>query len=166
MNVKDARRIDVAETAKMVRAALKAEFPGVKFSVRSKRYAGGASVRASYVDGPRETDVRAICQLYQGATFDGMTDLKGYRDSVLTTDDGAEVVRFGADWVHADRRLSDEWRAELRDEIEAFIGRAVTDIEPLQVSARDGELAHDETAHWNIGNLIYQLAHGRKRGES
>lgn len=32
-----------AETAKMVRRALGEAFPGVKFSVRSKTYAGGSS---------------------------------------------------------------------------------------------------------------------------
>ena len=33
-----------AETAKLVRSALKAAFPGVKFSVCSSTYSGGASI--------------------------------------------------------------------------------------------------------------------------
>ena len=38
------RYIDVAEVAKLVRQSFKREFPDIGFSVRSSRYAGGASV--------------------------------------------------------------------------------------------------------------------------
>lgn len=41
-----------AETAKMVRRALGEAFPGVKFSVRSKTYAGGSSIDVYWMDGP------------------------------------------------------------------------------------------------------------------
>ena len=46
------RYLTAAETAKLIRKALKASFPGVKFSVRSKSYSMGASVNVSYIDGP------------------------------------------------------------------------------------------------------------------
>ena len=48
-----------AETAKLVRAALKRSFPGCRFSVRSSTYAGGAAIHVSWVDGPRSSDVDA-----------------------------------------------------------------------------------------------------------
>jgi hypothetical protein len=40
--------LTTAETASLVRAALKDSFPGVKFSVRSHVYSGGSSIRVSY----------------------------------------------------------------------------------------------------------------------
>ena len=44
--------VSTTDTAKLVRAALKKAFastyPGVKFSVRSDRYADGASVRVTW----------------------------------------------------------------------------------------------------------------------
>ena len=42
-----ARDLSVAETAKVIRATLKPRFPGVRFSVRSKSYSGGASIDIS-----------------------------------------------------------------------------------------------------------------------
>ncbi|WP_338423309.1 LPD29 domain-containing protein, partial [Xylella fastidiosa] len=41
-----------AETAKLVRKALKESFPDIKFSVKSSNYSGGASIRVSWIDGP------------------------------------------------------------------------------------------------------------------
>ena len=43
---------DTVETAKLIRKALKAKFPGVKFSVRSRKYAGGSSIDVVWTDGP------------------------------------------------------------------------------------------------------------------
>jgi len=116
------RRLSAAETAALVRKAVKTAHPGVKFSVRSKTYAGGASVDVSWTDGPTASEVEATAKLYQGATFDGMTDVRHYHDSLLSTDGGAEVVRYGADFVFCQRSLSPEFMAELENELAAFTG--------------------------------------------
>lgn len=91
-----------AETAKLVRAALKESFPGVKFSVKSSTYAGGASINVSYIDGPTAAQVEAVAKVFQGAYFDGMTDYKGSNYNNL---DG-QPVRFGADFVFVSRRFT------------------------------------------------------------
>jgi hypothetical protein len=70
------RSLSVAETAKLVRTDLKREFPGVKFSVRSSSYSGGASIDVRWTDGPTGKDVDRVLKPYEGARFDGMTDLK------------------------------------------------------------------------------------------
>jgi hypothetical protein len=70
------RWVRVAETAKLVRADLKREFPGVKFSVRSDSYSGGASIRVRWTDGPTAPAVDRVVKRYEGSRFDGMTDLK------------------------------------------------------------------------------------------
>jgi hypothetical protein len=44
--------LSCAETAKLVRAALKESFPGVKFSVKSSTYAGGASIMLPTLTAP------------------------------------------------------------------------------------------------------------------
>jgi len=46
--------VSVTDTAKEIRKTLKLHFAGVKFSVRSKSYSGGASVNVSWTDGPTE----------------------------------------------------------------------------------------------------------------
>ena len=86
-----------AQTAVRVRAALKAAFPGVTFSVRSKTYSGGASIRVEWTDGPPCAAVHRVTDPMEGADFDGMQDLKTYRSN------GA-----GADFIFCTRKLSRE----------------------------------------------------------
>lgn len=115
--------LSVTDTAKLVRTALKAEFPGVKFSVRSDSYSGGASIRVCWTDGPFEKDVDKIVNRYQGTDFDGMQDMKICRDATLLAapDGTVEAVRFGADFVFTEREMSAAYLAELRPHAEAVL---------------------------------------------
>jgi hypothetical protein len=108
VNIADRTRVEpkylsCAETAQLVRAALKRTFPGVTFSVRSSTYSGGASITVSWTDGPTYDEVNRIAHGFSGASFDGMIDLKSYHVSVL---DG-QPVHFGADFVFCTRQFSD-----------------------------------------------------------
>jgi hypothetical protein len=67
--------LSVAETARLIRAALKSAFPGVKFSVRSEKYSGGCSVDVSWIDGPTVKEVDAVAGMFEGKRFDGMIDM-------------------------------------------------------------------------------------------
>lgn len=97
-----AQYLSCAETAKLVRAALKESFPGVKFSVRSSVYSGGASINVNYVDGPTYDQVKAVVSVFEGSYFDGMTDYKGSNYSSI---DGQEVC-FGADFIFVNRKFT------------------------------------------------------------
>lgn len=93
-----ARYIDTAEVAKLLRAELKAHFPDTRFSVRISRYAGGSSIDVYWIEGPGE-EVTPILQQFQGASFDGMIDLKSYHSSEWH----GEPVHFGSDYVFGHR---------------------------------------------------------------
>lgn len=95
-----ARYIPVVETAKLVRNALKSEFPGIKFSVHSK--ATSTSINVSWVDGPIRSAVDAIVEQFKGSDFDGVTDTRYPRISILN----GEQVRFGADFIPTRRKMS------------------------------------------------------------
>jgi Large polyvalent protein associated domain 29 len=97
-----------ALTATRLRAALKAHFPGVRFSVRSSTYSGGASIRVRWTDGPRRAMVEAIAHRYQGATFDGMIDLKTHHTTVLVDETGPKLMQYGADFIFCARTITDE----------------------------------------------------------
>lgn len=56
----DSIHYTAAETAKVLRAELKAAFPHVKFSVRSQNFAQGNAVSIHWENGPTEKSVRAI----------------------------------------------------------------------------------------------------------
>lgn len=133
--------LSCAETAKLVRAALKREFPGQKFSVRSHTYSGGASIDVRWTDGPTDKAVNEVVQDFAGGRFDGMIDLKYHAEHWLTPDgiatvrkvyghsynceggnetitpdmpDGARLVSMGADFVFTQRDLTPEKVAEIR----------------------------------------------------
>jgi hypothetical protein len=125
--------LSCAETAKLVRGALKKAFPGIKFSVRSDVYSGGASIRVRYMDGPVTDAVKAVTNAYAGGGFDGSIDMAYYKESWLMPDGsaafgsssgtsgsmgycepysyeapapGARKVQFGANFIFVDRDYS------------------------------------------------------------
>src|SRR5690348_11341329 len=75
----DVAYLTCAETAKLVRPALRDRFPGVKFSVRSDTYSGGASIDVRWGGGPSQAAVDETCRPFRGADFDGSIDLMHYR---------------------------------------------------------------------------------------
>jgi hypothetical protein len=130
-----AEYLSCAATAKLVRAALKKAFPGIKFSVRSDVYSGGASIRVKWTDGPSNKAVKAVAGVYAGGGFDGMIDMAYHVEAWLMPDGsasfgsspgttgsrgvyspyeheapapGAKKVRFGADYVFCDKEYSVE----------------------------------------------------------
>jgi hypothetical protein len=133
----DSRYIDTAEAAKMLRPQLRKNFPGVKFSVRIDRYAGGSSIDVKWTDGPTAKQVEEIAHGFRGRRFDGMDDLSYGADSWYCPEHGArashtwgtgderddvvssrccaqaELVHFGSGYVTANRTLSPEFEKEL-----------------------------------------------------
>lgn len=127
--------VSVTETAKLIRWALGREFPRTKFSVRSSKYAGGASIDVAWTDGPTSSQVERITGPFSGKGFDGMVDLGYSKQSWLEEDGtatfahhegtngsvserfgsrrtaGARLVHFGADYVFTHREFSPEFLA-------------------------------------------------------
>jgi hypothetical protein len=120
----------VVETAQLVRACLKKNFPGIIFSVTSKSYSGGASIDVRWVLGPTECEVDAYLNLYESEGFDGGIDMAYCKDHWMSPDgtvtlrssqgstgsggysspednpapSGAVPVTFGSHYVHGSRR--------------------------------------------------------------
>lgn len=176
--------LSVVETAKLVRKALKREFPTTKFSVRSDSYAGGAAIRVSWTDGPTTKKVEAVVGCFAGADFDGSIDLKTYTDHWLNPDGtvtvahargtegskgylpevigdptspGAKLVSFGADFVQTDREVSDEHKEAAKREIAAFLGKSSFDE-----CAVNGRLP---VSTFRDDDGVVKLAHDSHRGE-
>lgn len=91
--------LTVAETAKIIRKALKEAFPDTKFSVRSHKYSMGASIMVGWTDGASVAAVETITKTFESATFDSMTDYKGGKVHKFN----GEEVSFGADYIHTSR---------------------------------------------------------------
>jgi hypothetical protein len=158
------RSISVTDTAKLIRTQLKMNFPGIKFSVRSDKYAGGASIDISWTDGPLAKQVDAIVNGYRGGGFDGMIDLKYSSESWLMPDgsatfaktggtegsmgsvpadeaappsDKAERVRFCADHIFTKREYSPEMWHRAFDAVCRKWGVDKTEV-PVKNSTYDG----------------------------
>lgn len=146
------RYLTCAETAKLVRKALKDAFPTQKFSVRSSTYSGGASIDVSWTDGPTAEAVDSAVEPYRGADFDGMEDLKTHRDSYLN----GERVSFGADFIQTHRRLSEELRGSIEAAITEQTGKPYAPNADYEddVIRWEGELLH---ARWG-SDLVYRMS--------
>lgn len=98
-------RIRAAEN---IRRELKAAFPGVNFSVKTKSFSGGNDINISWTDGPTTEEVQAITSKYEEGSFDGMVDMYNYhkdRDGLIG----------GAKYVFENRHISDEaWAREFK----------------------------------------------------
>jgi hypothetical protein len=158
-------RISTTDTAKMIRKEVKHYFPNVKFAVRSHSYSGGSSINVSWTDGPTTSEVDAIVKRFQGASFDGMIDLKSYHNSFVVLE-GSTLpveVHYGADFVFTNRDLSPEFKAELGkiaqeilDMNEHTKGQTFNENERYQNLATKFDFAFD----WGYGsNLIHRLSY-------
>ena len=136
----DVTSVSLTDTAKLIRHTLKRRFSGVKFSVRSERYAGGSSIHVKWTDGPRLSTVESVISPYVGAGFDGTIDMRylkgawlypdgsaGFRCTEgteesggivpithhLPTDSEAVAVSFSVSYILADRRQSVAYVADM-----------------------------------------------------
>lgn len=94
--------ISTKDTAKLVRVALRNNYPGVKFSVRMSTGTGAAWMNVSWNDGPTTHEVDVITAQYEGRKFNSGTD--GYDDggTALVSFDSADlpqVVRYSCDGI-------------------------------------------------------------------
>ena len=94
--------ISTTDTAKLIRAALKAAFPGVKFSVNSDKYAGGSSIRVKYTDGPELAKVEVVAKEFVGSVRDYDADCNITRAVEI---DGVRTV-YGPDYVFVSQQVS------------------------------------------------------------
>lgn len=112
------------EAAKRLRRDLREQWPGVKFSVRSERFAGGNAINVSWTDGPADRDVYKFTRPYAYGVASDCGDYTDYKDPELVVGEDGEIVqlRRGAKFVQTHRIVSDAHRARCIAEIEALTG--------------------------------------------
>ncbi len=95
--------MNATETAKLIRKELKAVFPGIKFSVRSKYFSMGSSVNISWTDGATKKEVESVVSKFEKVCVDEYT---------------GEVLSGGNMYIGYDRMISPElesWANEFHD---------------------------------------------------
>lgn len=96
--------ISATNVAKMIRKGLKESFPGVKFSVVTDKYAGGASIRLQWENGPSPAMVEKLVKVYQSDGGGNMDDSRKHNEQFL---DGEPII-LGSDFVFCTRDLSED----------------------------------------------------------
>ncbi len=143
---KKPRLFDSVEVAKILRRVLKRHFAGQRFHVRTERSSGGSSIDVAQTDGPTVAQVEPFFEPYRGADFDGMRDLRTYRDAVVVDDDDRfERVRYGADFIVGKREAYGEARAEVLAWLSEELGEPIEELKLYRASylrERDA-LAHE-----------------------
>lgn len=159
----------LTETAKLIREALKGAFPNTKFSVKSKSYSGGCSISVRWTDGPVGSDVKRITDRFEGASFDGMQDLKSYNEP---SEWKGQRVSFHVDYIFPSRSESEGLLREAADWVSYHTGLPALEIAdgyfkggnelvPFQLFTRDnGEqaIAHDSHRGEWYSNIVAQYS--------
>jgi len=91
------------DVAVFVREILKEEFPGTKFSVRTKTYSGGSSINVSWLDGPCQRDVDEKIKHLQSVSHMDITDLVHHHPYLEYK---GERFRGGPSYIFATRRYT------------------------------------------------------------
>lgn len=114
------RTLNASEAGRLLKAALKATYPGVQFAVRRGRGTGAGWLHVAWIDGPRsQAAVQDIADRYTGRRFDGMTD--GYESlppRLVAFDDGLPTeVKFRVDGVNVYRQMGPDGIAAVAAEV-------------------------------------------------
>lgn len=74
-------KTQAAGCSRAIKKELEAKFPSIKFSVKSKNFAGGNDVNIHWNLGPTVKEVEAITDKYQYGHFNGMDDIYEYSNT-------------------------------------------------------------------------------------
>lgn len=94
--------MNTVERAREIRKELKIKFPGVKFSVRTKKYSGGSSISVSWTDFPTVAAVEEITNKYK---------------SVSRCEYTGEILSGGNTYIHTYNTWSEEMETEIKENL-------------------------------------------------
>lgn len=166
-NITATKQETVTQTAARLRVALREQFPGVNFSVRSSRFAGGTSIYVGWTDGPTEKAVRVLSQGFRNSAPDALTgDFLDFLEPTLYADreGNLEQISSGATFVSEHRSYSDEARAAAGQEIAAaegdgkpFDAKRMYRVRIWTIAGEPAEAAADDCAFETGGLLVCEL---------
>jgi conjugative element/phage-associated large polyvalent protein len=144
-----------AESAKLLKQALRARFPACEFSVRCSRGTGYGDCSVSWRDGPSVRLVEQVIASFEGESFDGMTDMRESRHVLL-----ADGRRTGLRLINHQRTISPALARKAAAQVAAFYGLPLPTITEENGSWQvDGDtqwVRSDIREYWST--LIYRAA--------
>lgn len=119
-------RIDVTDTAKLIRKDLGKMFPGVKFKVTSERGVNNA-ITAHWEDGPTKAEVQEVIDQYAG--YRTYTSNGFDKKEMIVHYEGSQRIHYDADYLFTERGMSQGFVQRVIDE--HFKGREDIDWDSL-----------------------------------
>ena len=99
---------DATVKAKLIRAMLKEEFPGVEFRVKTSRYSMGESIHVYWADGPALDKVEPLLKKYEDLNMDPST---------------GEILCGGNSHVFTERSILPETQKKIDSSVRARFGK-------------------------------------------
>lgn len=120
--------MNTVERAKEIRKELKIKFPGVKFSVRTKKYSGGSSISVSWIDFPTAAAVEEITNKYKSVRYDEYTKYFIYKDNTFMS------VKPGKDYPsgYYNHVRSYNYKVDHVNKIILFTDKEIEEVEPIK----------------------------------
>jgi hypothetical protein len=155
--------VDAADVAKIIRSILKEHFGQTKFSVRTRKYAGGASIDVGWWDGPTEDEVNYRIKHLQAVSH---MDISDYVHRKNTVHDG-KVFHSGASHIFCKRKHSRAFLTECAKEVIAEWGieydiPTFNEYHSFGAYPSEGEGLNERIggSNWSFSELIRKEAHG------
>lgn len=148
---------DPTSAAKAMRIELKKKFPGIKFRVTTKKYAGGNSIRVNWVLGPTTAAVEAVINKYQYGTFDGMTDSYTHDETLVSMPDGSVKGLGGAKYVFAERDYAEKY--DDSDNFRTQVAKDLCALEGVEYKGMNTNVTGKEewNRHCSLDTVIGEL---------
>lgn len=108
--------LTVGEKRRNVLAVLKHEFPGVKFSVRTRNGSTSDSVTVEYEDGPAKGEVEKVVNQFEATEYNAYEDYHAPRSTAVT------AVCGGFDYAFVERKYSKEVYKYITEWLFAHVG--------------------------------------------
>jgi hypothetical protein len=161
--------VSVTDTAKLIRQILKEKFSKCKFSVKSHKYAGGASINIYYTDFIPSSEIEQVVKRFQRAKSI-VEDYKEYQSSLEVSPTG-ELIKtsYGSDFVFVHRDYSEKYNwllcneldlrtaPNVKDQFHNFIKEYSGHIENSSVKVTDKKIIFDLGASYDPYQLPNSL---------
>lgn len=136
-------QLSAKDSIAAMRSALRAVFPGIKFSVTMSRGTAYGNASVAWTDGPTTAEVEVVTDRFETVGFDGMTDSTTYSPKVIEY--RGQEWDSGVRMVLENRRISPERMAEMG----AFLRRSYPNAAEGSILGAARMLAHCTHIGWS-----------------
>lgn len=149
-NMSNAKTLPATDSSRLLKKALRAAFPGIKFSCRMGAGTAYGNVTVRWTDGPLVAAVDEIARAFEGEGFDGMTDSLYHKATAIEID--GETFQSGLGLILTSRNFSEALVASAVETLKAegYTGRFEGSMECAARAVLRGCSTHVAADHHHL----------------